>query len=63
MLKTVNFNDEAHVYIAKLEEENNTLREMLKQAEARNHTLEKELRGDAKLGAALRVILKELAKE
>ncbi len=63
MLKTINFNDEAHVYIAKLEEENRTLREMLKQAEAQNRMMEKELREDAKLGAALRVILKELKKE
>ena len=63
MMQTINFGDEAHTRIANLEEENFKLNAELQSTERRlNYTLDEldRLRKDAKLGAALKVILKEI---
>ena len=65
MLKTVDFNDDAHKYIAQLEEENRRLQGVMRLYEnQRAEMIQKidTLSKDAELGKALRVILKEVGK-
>lgn len=65
MLKTVDFSDDAHQLIAKLEEENRRLQGLInfydKQREEMRQQIT-DLTKDAELGRALRVILKEVGK-
>ena len=65
MIKTVDFNDDAHQLIAKLEEENRRLQGVIRiydsQREEMFQTID-NLTKDAELGKALRVILKEVGK-
>lgn len=65
MLKTVDFNDDAHQLIAKLEEANQRLQGLVnfydKQREEMRQQIA-DLTKDAELGRALRVILKEVGK-
>ena len=63
MMQTINFGDEAHIRIAKLEKENFELNAKLQSTERRLSYTSDELdriRKDAELGAALRVILEEI---
>lgn len=63
MLKTVNFNDEVHQYIAKLEIENETLKSKVSVLEnaCRILNYEKEqAEKDKHLANAVRTIMKEL---
>jgi len=63
MMQTINFSDEAHIHIAKLEKENFELNAKLQSTERRLNSAIDELdciRKDARLGAALRVILEEI---
>ena len=63
MMQTINFGDEAHIRIAKLEEENFRLNAELQSTERRlNYTRDEldRIRRDAEIGAALKVILKEI---
>ena len=62
MLKTVNFNDDAHKYIAQLEIENETLKHKVNVLENICRTLEyekTELEKDKRLANAFRTIMKE----
>ena len=65
MLQTVDFSDDAHKYIAQLEEENKRLKGVMRiydeQRAEMIHTID-ELSKDAELGKALRTILKEVGK-
>ena len=63
MMQTINFGDEAHMRIANLEEENFKLKAELQSTERRlNYTRDEldRIRKDAEIGAALKVILKEI---
>lgn len=62
MLKTVDFNDDAHKYIAQLEIENETLRSKVNVLENACRTLNYEktqLEKDKRLADAIRTIMKE----
>ena len=62
MLKTVDFNDDAHKYIAKLEVENETLKRKVDSLEDACRILNYEkiqLEKDKRLADALRTIMKE----
>ena len=62
MLKTVDFNDDAHKYIAQLEIENETLKRKVDVLENTCRTLNYEktqLEKDKRLANALRTIMKE----
>jgi len=63
MIQSINFGDEAHIHIANLEKENFELNAKLQSTERRLNSAIDELdciRKDARLGAALRVILEEI---
>ena len=63
MIQTINFGDEAHARIANLEKENFELNAKLQSTERRlSYTIDEldRVKKDAELGAALRVILKEI---
>lgn len=65
MLKTVDFNDDAHEYIAKLEAENERLQRKVNALENACRMLDYEnaqARKDKTLADAIRTIIKELKK-
>ena len=65
MLKTVDFNDDAHQLIARLEEANRRLQGLVNLYDKQREEMRQQitdLTKDAELGRALRVILKEVGK-